>query len=382
MAHTALVAGSTGIVGSTLARHLADEGWAVHGLARRPGDRRGVAPVAADLQDAASLAAALRRAAADPRLRHDLDAPADRGREHAPSTAPWCATCSARCAHATLRARGAGDGPQALPRALRGLRQRDAAGRRRSARSQARLAGRELLLRPGGRGLRRRAGATASAGACTGRTRSIGFALGNAMNMGVTLAVYASAVPRARAGPFLFPGSAAAVERPDRHDRRAPARPPARLGVDRPRPAATRPSTWSTATSSAGAGCGSASPAGSASIPRPSGGTGRRWSGRWRRTAPAWAAGRAARPRRARPRPPRLALAHGRRPRPADRGGHRHGQEPQARLPRLPGDATRLLRPVRAPAAREGDPLIRPVQPEMIGAPGGWLRLACMWPEQ
>ncbi len=59
MARTALIAGSTGIVGNNLARHLADEGWTVHGLARHPGAMPGVAPVSADLTDPDSLKAAV-----------------------------------------------------------------------------------------------------------------------------------------------------------------------------------------------------------------------------------------------------------------------------------------------------------------------------------
>ena len=56
MAGTALIAGVGGIVGNNLARHLIAEGWTVHGLARRPpSDIQGVHPVAADLSDPASL---------------------------------------------------------------------------------------------------------------------------------------------------------------------------------------------------------------------------------------------------------------------------------------------------------------------------------------
>ena len=59
MAKTALVVGTSGIVGSATAERLVAEGWAVHGLARRPAPQDGVLPIAADLQDAAGLAAAL-----------------------------------------------------------------------------------------------------------------------------------------------------------------------------------------------------------------------------------------------------------------------------------------------------------------------------------
>ncbi len=59
MARTALVVGTSGIVGSATAALLAAEGWTVLGLARRPTEQPGVMPVAADLQDPAALATAL-----------------------------------------------------------------------------------------------------------------------------------------------------------------------------------------------------------------------------------------------------------------------------------------------------------------------------------
>jgi nucleoside-diphosphate-sugar epimerase len=59
MVQTALVVGTSGIVGSALATLLAQERWQVHGLARRPPAQPGVVPVAGDLQDPDGLAAAL-----------------------------------------------------------------------------------------------------------------------------------------------------------------------------------------------------------------------------------------------------------------------------------------------------------------------------------
>ncbi|MCP3735757.1 SDR family oxidoreductase [Sphingomonas sp. RP10(2022)] len=59
MGRTALVVGASGIIGSATAAHLVEQGWTVHGLARRPNAQPGVTPVAADLQDAAGTAAAL-----------------------------------------------------------------------------------------------------------------------------------------------------------------------------------------------------------------------------------------------------------------------------------------------------------------------------------
>jgi nucleoside-diphosphate-sugar epimerase len=59
MTKTALVVGTSGIVGSATAARLLDDGWKVLGLARKPAAQDGVTPVAADLQDAAGTAAAL-----------------------------------------------------------------------------------------------------------------------------------------------------------------------------------------------------------------------------------------------------------------------------------------------------------------------------------
>ncbi|MFC7051608.1 SDR family oxidoreductase [Hansschlegelia quercus] len=59
MADKALIAGASGIVGSSAAALFAEEGWQVYGLARKPIEVEGLIPVAADLQDPASLKAAL-----------------------------------------------------------------------------------------------------------------------------------------------------------------------------------------------------------------------------------------------------------------------------------------------------------------------------------
>ena len=60
MAGSALVVGASGIVGNNLARHLHQRGWQVYGLARRPpAGIEGVLPVAADLLDPQSLRVAL-----------------------------------------------------------------------------------------------------------------------------------------------------------------------------------------------------------------------------------------------------------------------------------------------------------------------------------
>jgi nucleoside-diphosphate-sugar epimerase len=57
--------GASGIVGSAAAALLVEQGWEVHGLARRPVSQPGVLPVAADLQDPGATAAALASARPD-----------------------------------------------------------------------------------------------------------------------------------------------------------------------------------------------------------------------------------------------------------------------------------------------------------------------------
>jgi hypothetical protein len=60
MTGSALVVGSSGVVGSNLVRQLSRRLWQVSGLARRPQSTfRGVVPIAADVLDASSISTAL-----------------------------------------------------------------------------------------------------------------------------------------------------------------------------------------------------------------------------------------------------------------------------------------------------------------------------------
>ena len=59
MGKTALVVGTSGVVGSATAHLLVQEGWSVLGLARHPAAEADVTPIAADLRDLAALTAAL-----------------------------------------------------------------------------------------------------------------------------------------------------------------------------------------------------------------------------------------------------------------------------------------------------------------------------------
>ena len=60
MEKTALIVGVTGIVGGNLAELLiAEKDWIVYGVARRPAHREGVTPIPVDLQDTAAVQSAL-----------------------------------------------------------------------------------------------------------------------------------------------------------------------------------------------------------------------------------------------------------------------------------------------------------------------------------
>jgi nucleoside-diphosphate-sugar epimerase len=56
----AVIAGATGLIGSNLAEHLVSKGWEVYGIARKPqGGVRGVRPIVADLLEPEALRSAL-----------------------------------------------------------------------------------------------------------------------------------------------------------------------------------------------------------------------------------------------------------------------------------------------------------------------------------
>src|ERR1700748_1022623 len=57
--HTALIVGSTGIVGGNLAAHLVEKGWRVYGLGPQTADANRIISLAADLRDEVSVQSAL-----------------------------------------------------------------------------------------------------------------------------------------------------------------------------------------------------------------------------------------------------------------------------------------------------------------------------------
>lgn len=206
MARTALVVGASGIAGSAVATLLLEHGWTVHGLARRPDQTGAILPVVADLQDAAATAAALSNVHPDAvfittwarqdseaenirvnsaMVRHLLDGlPAATGPRHVALVTglkhylgPFESYGQGTLPHTPFREeQGRLDVPNfyyAQEDALFAAAERD--------------------------------GLTWS----VHRPHTvIGLAVGNAMNMGTTLAVYAT-LCRETGRPFQFPGSAA-----------------------------------------------------------------------------------------------------------------------------------------------------------------------------
>jgi nucleoside-diphosphate-sugar epimerase len=200
---TALIAGSTGIVGGNLAAHLVRQGWQVFGLARKPAAAPGITPVAADLQDAASVKTALKSIA--------------------PTHVFLCTWLRQPTEIENVKVNGAMtrnlfaalDGTHSLKHAtlVTGTKHYlgpfesygQAAAETPFREDTPRLPGlnfyytqEDILLEAAERG-----GFNWS----VHRPHSIiGYALGNAMNMGVTLGVYAT-ICRETRQPFIFPGS-------------------------------------------------------------------------------------------------------------------------------------------------------------------------------
>ncbi|MBO9098014.1 MULTISPECIES: SDR family oxidoreductase [unclassified Rhizobium] len=205
MTKSALIIGATGIVGNNLARHLIDKGFEVAGLARNPAsDIAGLRPVAANLLDPESLASAVR----------DLK----------PSHVFFSTWSRQATELENIRVNGA-----MVKNLLDALRPH------KSVEHVALVTGLKHYLGPFeayGKGVlpatpfREEQGRLEvdnfyyaqedevfAAAKTDGFSWSvhrphtiIGYALGNAMNMGVTLAVYAS-ICKATGRPFIFPGS-------------------------------------------------------------------------------------------------------------------------------------------------------------------------------
>ena len=204
---SALIAGVSGIVGNNLARHLLRQGWEVSGLARRPpADIAGLQPVAADLLEPAGL----RQALAGSRPSHIFITTWLRQ----PTEAENIRVNSAMVRNLLDAVR-----PAASVRHLAlvtGLKHYlgpfEAYGKGRLPATPFREEQPRLDVENFYYAQEDEVFAAASRdgfGWSVHRPHTIvGYSIGNAMNMGVTLAVYAT-ICREAGRPFLFPGSAA-----------------------------------------------------------------------------------------------------------------------------------------------------------------------------
>jgi nucleoside-diphosphate-sugar epimerase len=205
MSNTALIVGASGIVGGNLAERLIARGWTVHGLARRPSFRQDeIRPVAADLLDAENTASALQGldvshvfiSAWSRQATEAENCRVNGAMVHNLLTAVGTAPNLSHVALVTglkhylgpFEAYGAGAVPETPFREVQG---RQEVENFYYAQEDELFAASE------------RQGFTWS----VHRPHTIiGYAVGNAMNMGVTLAVYA-VICREAGLPFAFPGS-------------------------------------------------------------------------------------------------------------------------------------------------------------------------------
>ncbi|HDZ36956.1 MAG TPA: SDR family oxidoreductase [Marinobacter sp.] len=199
---TALVVGATGITGGNLASYLVASGWTVYGLSRRPTEQSGVIPVATDLLDKPATGQAL----ADLPITHVFYCSwARRDNEKANVEANsammrnlFSALDSDNLEHASL---------VTGTKQYLGSFEAYGSGRIETPfrESEPRVPGEnfyyaleDVLLE-----------ASSRHGFAWNVHRPhtvIGYALGNVMNMGTTIAVYAS-ICKATGQPFVFPGS-------------------------------------------------------------------------------------------------------------------------------------------------------------------------------
>jgi nucleoside-diphosphate-sugar epimerase len=203
MKRNALVVGSTGITGQNLCTHLLDRGWNVHGLARRPHQLAGLIPIAADLQNPDSV----REALAGVDISHVF----------------ICTWLRQKNEAENVRVNGAMvenlfaalDSSTSLTHAALVTGTKQYLGPFESyGQTAAETPFREDTPRlPGLNFYYTQEDVVFAAAARRGFTWSVhrphtvtGYAIGNAMNMAVTLAVYAS-ICRETGEPFVFPGS-------------------------------------------------------------------------------------------------------------------------------------------------------------------------------
>lgn len=199
---TALVVGATGITGGNLASYLVASGWAVYGLSRRATEQSGVIPVAADLLDASVT----REALASLPITHVFYCTWI-GRENEKANVEansgmmrnlFSALANVDLQHASL-----------VTGTKQYLGSFEAYGSGRTEtpfrESEPRVPGDNFYY-----ALEDILFETAQRQGFTWNVHRphtvIGYARGNAMNMGTTLAIYAS-ICKATGKPFVFPGS-------------------------------------------------------------------------------------------------------------------------------------------------------------------------------
>lgn len=206
MTHSALVVGASGIAGSATISALLAGGWTVAGLARHPPNRGGVVPVAADLRDPDAIRAAL----GDFRPSHVFFTSWIRQ----PTEAENIRVNSAMLRHLLDVIRPAGSLRHfALVTGLKHyLGPFESYGKGQLPQTPFREDQPRLDLPNFYYAQEDEVFAAAARDGFTWSVHRphtiIGKAVGNAMNMGTTLAVYAS-ICRATGRPFVFPGSAA-----------------------------------------------------------------------------------------------------------------------------------------------------------------------------
>lgn len=198
----ALIAGSTGIVGGNLAALLIKQGWTVYGLARKPSSAGGVIPLAADLRDRSSLVAAV--AGIAPKhvffsswLRQPTEA------ENVAVNGQMIENLFAALRGKPLQHAALVTGTKHYLGPFEAYGQTAAETPFRE--NTPRLSGLNFYYTQEDV-LFREAGARGFAWTVHRPHTMIGYAPGNAMNMGQTLAVYA-ALCRESNEPFIFPGS-------------------------------------------------------------------------------------------------------------------------------------------------------------------------------